>query len=160
MDGVDIRRARLADLPAIVALLADDDFGESREDSTTPLIRSYIDAFHAIDDDPNQLLAVLEAHGRTVGTLQISFIPGLSYRGAWRGQLEAVRIASDCRNMGLGTQLIDWAVAECRKRGCTQIQLLTNRQRAAAHRFYERLGFVGSHFGYKLVLAAAKAPPA
>ena len=109
-------------------------------------------AFEAIDADPNQLLAVAEDDRGVIGTLQLSFIPGLSRKGAWRGQIEAVRVARDCRSEGLGRRMIEWAIAQCRGRDCALVQLTTDKARPDAHRFYEQLGFVASHIGYKLSL--------
>ncbi|PWJ94913.1 acetyltransferase (GNAT) family protein [Mesorhizobium loti] len=84
-----------------------------------------------------------------VGTLQITFLAGLSRKGAWRGQIEAVRVAGHRRSGGIGRQMMEWAIAQCRARGCSLVQLTTDRSRADAHRFYESLGFIGSHLGYK-----------
>jgi GNAT superfamily N-acetyltransferase len=147
-----IRRAERRDLASIVGLLADDVLGQSRELVSDPLSSDYVTAFDAIDADPNQLLAVMVEDDQPIGTLQISFIPGLARRGAWRGQIEAVRVASDRRSEGLGEKMFAWAIAECRKRGCAFVQLTTDRHRADAHRFYERLGFEPTHIGYKLTL--------
>lgn len=154
MDPHDLafRRAGSADLPAIVALLADDALGSGREDASLPLHEAYLDAFAAIDRDANQLLAVAVVHGDVVGTVQLSFIPGLSRFGAWRGQVEAVRIHRDHRSGGLGREMLAWAIARCRERGCALVQLTTDRTRDDAHRFYERLGFQATHLGYKLPL--------
>ena len=153
MTAVIFRCAELADLPDIVALLADDELGKSREDASEPLSPRYVDAFCAIDDDPNQIQAVAVLEGMIIGTLQISFIPGLSRMGAWRGQIEGVRVSASHRREGLGQQMFEWAINECRKRGCDLVQLTTDKARPDAHRFYERLGFVGSHYGYKLLIA-------
>jgi ribosomal protein S18 acetylase RimI-like enzyme len=152
MSDVAFRRATEADLPAIVAMLADDGLGQGREDASLPLAPAYLDAFAAIDADPNQLLAVAEADGTVVGTLQLTFLPGLSHKGAWRGQVESVRVASRQRGSGLGQRMLDWAIAECRARGCRMVQLTTDKSRTDAHRFYARLGFVASHEGFKLKL--------
>jgi GNAT superfamily N-acetyltransferase len=95
---------------------------------------------------------VAETDGRVVATLQLSFIPGLSRRGALRAQIEAVRVAPAERSQGLGQALFTWAIAEARRRGCTLVQLTTDKSRTDAHRFYERLGFVASHEGLKLSL--------
>lgn len=146
------RRARAEDLPAIIALLADDGLGAGREDASLPLAQPYRDAFAAIDADPNQLLAVAEAAGAVVGTLQLSFIPGLSHKGAWRGQVEAVRVAASQRGTGLGQRMFEWAIATCRARGCRMVQLTTDKSRTDAHRFYARIGFTASHEGFKLKL--------
>lgn len=152
MTPVSFRRAELADLPDIVTLLADDELGRSREDAGSPLNPRYIDAFRAIDQDPNQFQAVAVSGGKIVGTPQITFIPGLSRIGSWRGQIEGVRIAAGHRGSGLGRQMFEWAIKHCVGRGCDLVQLTTDKARPDAHRFYERLGFVGSHYGYKLSL--------
>lgn len=143
------RRATSADLPAIVAMLADDPLGAMREDASLPLDPAYAAAFAAIEADPNQYLAVAEVDGRVVGCLQLSFIPGLSRKGQWRGQIESVRVSADQRGSGLGRQMIEWALAECAARGCGSAQLTTDKSRKDAHRFYARLGFVASHEGMK-----------
>lgn len=152
MSAISIRRAQEADLPAIVALLADDELGRAREDLSVPLARAYRDAFAQIDGDPNQLLVVMTDDGKVIGTLQISFLAGLSLRGARRGQIEAVRVAAGRRGERLGQRLLEWAIETCRERGCRIAQLTTNKSRLDAHRFYERLGFKASHLGYKLDL--------
>ncbi len=144
-----IRRATRADVPAIVAMLADDALGVSRERPGDPV---YEAAFDAVTADPNQLLVVAEVAGEPAGTLQLTFIPGLSRLGAVRAQIEAVRIRSDQRGSGLGGELVGWAVDTARERGCALVQLTTDVSRADAHRFYERLGFRASHVGMKLAL--------
>lgn len=149
---IALRRATLEDLPAIVAMLSDDALGATREDASLPLDAAYLAAFAAIDSDPNQLLAVAERDARPVGCLQLTFLPGLSRRGAWRGQIESVRIASEARGAGLGRQMFDWAIETCRERGCALVQLTTDTARQDAHRFYEELGFIPSHVGFKLAL--------
>jgi ribosomal protein S18 acetylase RimI-like enzyme len=152
MNDLTFRRASAADLEDIVALLADDELGRKREDPDPPLNPRYIDAFAAIDADRNQFLVVVEEGGQIVGCLQLSFIPGLSRLGLWRGQIESVRIASTRRGGGLGKRMFEWAIEECRKRGCEIVQLTTDKSRTDARRFYEGLGFVASHEGMKLTL--------
>ena len=148
MSDFEIRRATADDRPAIVAMLADDPLGARRESPDD--LATYQAAFERIDRDPGQRLVVAVRDGRTVGTLQLTVIPGLSRRGATRSIIEAVRIHSDERGGGLGTQLIQWAVDESRREGCVLVQLTSDATRTDAHRFYERLGFVASHEGMKL----------
>jgi GNAT superfamily N-acetyltransferase len=150
---IELRRAVAGDLPAIVRLIAADQLGSSRETLTDGEgVRPYAIAFKAIDDDPAQLLVVGTDGGEPVCTMQLSFIPGLARRGALRAQIEAVRVAEEYRGAGLGSAMLEWAIAEARRRGCALVQLTTDKSRADAHRFYERLGFVPSHLGMKLRL--------
>lgn len=147
-----IRPAATDDLPAIIALLADDVLGRTREDASLPPADAYVRAFDAMMADGNQIQAVAEQGGMVVGTLQITIIPGLSRMGQTRGQIEGVRVAASARGTGLGEALIRWAIETCRTRGCALVQLTTDRSRTDAHRFYDRLGFTASHLGYKLTL--------
>ena len=136
-------------MPAIVDLLADDVLGQDRENIGSPLHSDYFDAFEAIEDDPNQVFVVFEAEDVIVGCLQLSFIPGLSRQGAWRGQIESVRISSERRGAGMGKEMINWAIDTCRDRGCQIIQLTSDKTRHDAAEFYCALGFVASHEGFK-----------
>jgi len=151
---VVLRRAQADDIPAIVALLAADQLGATRDGvRTAEDLAAYQAAFRAIQGDPAHVLVVVESGGTIVGTMQLSVIPGLARRGALRAQLEAVRVHEAWRGRGLGAAMLAWAVSEARRRGCALVQLTTDKSRTAAHRFYERLGFVASHEGMKLALA-------
>ncbi|MHC5259202.1 GNAT family N-acetyltransferase [Streptomyces sp. UC4497] len=150
MGDLEIRPAAAEDIPEIVAMLADDPLGAQREspEDLTP----YLAAHARLTADANQHLVVAVREGRVVGTLQLSIIPGLSRKGSTRSIIEAVRIHADERGSGLGTQLIEWAIDESRRQQCQLVQLTSDATRTDAHRFYERLGFVGSHMGFKLQL--------
>ena len=145
-----IRDAVPADLPAIIDLLADDVLGRAREAATVD--PAYARAFHAIEQDPNHRLLVAEQDERIVGCFQLTYLPGLSRGGAWRAQIESVRIAAPVRGGGIGATMMRWAVERARERGCALVQLTTDKRRPDAHRFYRRLGFEASHEGMKLML--------
>ncbi|MEU8794371.1 GNAT family N-acetyltransferase [Streptomyces sp. NPDC048643] len=150
MADLEIRAAVAGDVPAIVAMLADDPLGVQREspDDLTP----YLGALERLSADPNQHVVVAVRDGRVVGTLQLTVIPGLSRKGATRSVIEGVRIHAAERGSGLGTQLIEWAIDESRRQDCQLVQLTSDASRTDAHRFYERLGFEASHVGFKLAL--------
>ncbi|MFF0163098.1 GNAT family N-acetyltransferase [Streptomyces sp. NPDC005263] len=150
MEDLEIRAATRVDVPAIVAMLADDPLGAQREslDDLTP----YLAALERLASDPHQHLVVAVREGRVVGTLQLTVIPGLSRRGSTRSIIEGVRIHADERGSGLGTRLIEWAIEESRRQDCQLVQLTSDTTRTDAHRFYERLGFAASHVGFKLHL--------
>ena len=148
---ITIRRARRGDVASIVAMLADDALGGPRERVEDPLPQSYLAAFGRVDGDPNiQLVVAEDREGAVVGCLQLCILPGLSSQGTSRGLIEDVRVASHCRSRGIGEQLVQWAVAEARARGCRLVELLTHQTRVDAQRFYERLGFARSHVGMTL----------
>jgi ribosomal protein S18 acetylase RimI-like enzyme len=149
-ENIIIRRAERRDVPAIVALLADDPLGAKREHARTPLPSSYYDAFDAIASDPNHELVVMETDGDVAGTLQLTILPHLTYRGGRRGHIEAVRVHTAQRGAGLGRRLIQWAVDRARERGCHVVQLTTDASRPDAVAFYETLGFRSTHVGMKL----------
>jgi GNAT superfamily N-acetyltransferase len=145
------RDATLADLPAIVTLLAEDTLGEKREDPSLPLDPRYIAAFEIIAANPDQRQIVATRDGVVIATMQLTFIPGIAFKGAWRGQIEA-RVAEALRGGGIGAALIDHSVELCRARGCRMVQLTSHKSRDRAHAFYERLGWTRSHEGFKLKL--------
>src|SRR3954452_8330800 len=145
---IGIRPAGRGDVAAIVAMLADDALGRTRERIEDPLPSSYFQAFDRVTRDPNLALVVAEGEsGEVVGCLQLCILPGLSSQGASRALIEDVRVASHCRSRGIGEQLVQWAIAEAQSKGCKLVELLTHNTRVDAQRFYKRLGFATSHAG-------------
>lgn len=149
MDGLTFRDATQSDLPFIIGLAVGNSVVPTEDQPDNPHHPAYLAAFEAISADPNQRLVVAELAGERVGTVQITFIPGLLRLGMWRGLLESVHIVSHLRSQGLGARMVRWALEECRERGCGMVQLTSNKLRLDAHRFYERLGFKKSHEGFK-----------
>jgi GNAT superfamily N-acetyltransferase len=146
----EIRPATRLDLAKILALLAEDSLSDPPEDGAAGA--GHFAAFEAIAEDPNHELVVATLEGEVVGTLQLSFLPGLANGGAWRAQIEGVRVRKDLRNLQLGSRLMEWVIRKAKERGCRVIQLTSNRSRVDAQRFYSRLGFKASHVGMKLQL--------
>jgi GNAT superfamily N-acetyltransferase len=150
---VVLRIATAADLMAIVDLIAADQLGATRDGVRDEAdLTAYRAAFESIDADPAHLLLVADQGCEVVGTMQLSFLPGLARRGALRAQIEAVRVAQSQRGSGLGAAMMRWAIDEASRRGCALVQLTSDKARTDAHRFYARLGFVASHEGMKLAL--------
>jgi GNAT superfamily N-acetyltransferase len=152
MTDLVFRPATAADVADIVALIVDDQLGAERDIASVPVGEEYVAAFRAIDADPNQLLIVAVAGQEVVGTAQLTFLPGLARRGAWRMQIEAVRVAASRRGQGLGREMLQWCIQVARDRGCALVQLTSDARRTDAQRFYGSLGFVDSHIGFKLAL--------
>ena len=152
MSELAFRFATQSDLAAIVALLMDDEVGESREQGGDVLAPEYTKAFAQMQAMPGNrnLLAVQD--GRIVGTLHLAYVPGLSRKGAKRAIVEAVRVASEMRGQNIGTALLKRAIAIARDDGCTLVQVTSDKRRKRAHLFYRRLGFEQSHEGFKLEL--------
>ncbi len=149
---IAIRTATRADLPVIIAMLANDHLGSKRERYADPLPDVYYSAFDAIDGDPNNEVVVAERDGRIIGTLQLTLIPNLTYQGGVRALIEGVRVDSTMRSAGIGRILFEWAIDRAKRRGCHMVQLTADKTRPDAHRFYESLGFSATHEGMKLHL--------
>lgn len=152
MSELIFRPAKREDLPSIVRMLADDDLGSQRERFEDPLPESYYKAFERIANDVNHELIVVDIDGEVVGTLQLMFLPSISYQGGVRAQVESVRVDRKFRGRGIGSKMMKWVVERARGRDAHLVQLTTHRSREDAHRFYERLGFTKSHLGMKLNL--------
>ncbi len=159
-DTFTVRDAMRADLPAIVAMLADDPLGATREQPGEPLLPAYEAGFRAIAEDPRVRLLVAELGGEVVGTLQLTFLAGISRKGSERALIEAVRIAAPHRGKGLGKRLMEAALALAEARGAAMAQLTTDASRKDAHRFYDEFGFHPTHIGYKMSLPRRKAAAA
>lgn len=148
---MNIRKAERKDLESIVEMIADDVLGKKRESFQVPLPKEYLDAFERIQSDDNQELMVMEdENAEVIGTLQLSFIQYLTYRGGIRAQIEAVRIRKDKRGLGIGKLLFEWAIDRSKERKAHVLQLTSDKQRPDAIRFYEDLGFNATHEGMKL----------
>jgi GNAT superfamily N-acetyltransferase len=152
MSKAIFRSATRADLSSIVRLLADDEMGSMRERYEDPLPEAYVSAFEQIDKDSNHELIVAELNGEIIGTLQLMFLPSISVQGGLRAQVESVRVDKKYRGRGIGSELMKWTIERVKEHGAHVVQLTTHRSRDDAHRFYERLGFSGSHLGMKLSL--------
>ncbi|WP_373517728.1 GNAT family N-acetyltransferase [Pricia sp.] len=148
-----IREAKKADVPMIVAMIANDKLGQLRENYLNPLPNTYYEAFENIAADPNQELMVMETkNGLVIGTLQLSFIQYLTYQGGIRAQIEAVRVHKEYRGQGIGQHLFEWAIHRAKEKKAHVVQLTTDKKRPEALKFYEKLGFTASHEGMKLHL--------
>lgn len=146
-----IRKATATDVSTIVAMLADDEFGKTRENYQHPLPPEYLEAFQVIQQDQNQELMVVEnEQGEIIGTMQLSFIRYLTYQGGTRAQVEAVRIRKDQRGSGIGKKLLEWAINRAREKKAHLLQLTTDKKRPDAIRFYQELGFIATHEGMKM----------
>lgn len=150
MTDVVFREAVEGDVAALVAMLADDMLGRSREVVSDPPAPTYLEAFRRVKADPYDMLIVAERDGRVIGCAQLTLLKGLSRQGALRGQIESVRVAAEARGEKVGEALIRDLVERARKAGCSLVQLTSDVRRERAHAFYERLGFTATHVGMKL----------
>lgn len=150
-ESISIRPCREEDLEHVVALLADDELGSGRESATTNAA-AYADAFRDIDQDPRNTVFLAEGDGRVLGCYQLTIIANLTFEGGRRALIEGVRVAEFARGKGIGEKMMDHAIAIAREQSCRIVQLTSNKQRSDALRFYERLGFIPSHVGFKLYL--------
>ncbi len=146
------RLATIEDLSEIIAMLADDALGKTREDHSNEGSQKYIDAFQKIISDPNQELTIVEMNKEKVATFHLSFIQYLTHGGGLRAQVEAVRTNSKFRGQGIGKKVFEYIISRAKEKGCIMVQLTTDKQRPGAIRFYESIGFSPTHEGMKLKL--------
>ena len=150
---MNFRKATENDVAVIIEMIADDELGNKRENFKIPLPEEYLKAFDKINSDDNQELIVVENQDiEIIGTLQLSFIQYLTYRGGIRAQIEAVRIRKDKRGIGIGKIMFEWAINRAKERKAHLVQLTTDKKRPKAIKFYEELGFTQSHEGMKMHL--------
>lgn len=147
---LSFREAQHDDLPTIIAMLSDDTLGATRDGMQC--LSVYTQALEAINAQAGNSVIVAIMEGEVVGVLQLTMIPGLSRGGMLRAQIESVRVSSRHRGQRLGKALFDHAIERARKAGCGLVQLISDKQRTDALRFYEELGFVASHERLKLSL--------
>ena len=152
IQSLTYRKAAINDLEQIVNLLLEDELGQTRESKKPELNQNYVDAFHRIDGDLNQYLMVVEGGGEIVATCHLTIMPSLTFTGATRMQIEAVRVAEKYRGQKIGEWMMDAAIAYAKSKGATILQLTTNKKRPRAKTFYEKVGFEASHEGMKLYL--------
>ncbi len=137
------RKASINDLPKIVAMIADDELGQARENFQIPLPSEYLEAFERITSDENQELMVLEDKKKEIiGTLQLSFIQYLTYRGGIRAQIEAVRIRKDKRGLGIGRTMFEWAISRAKRKNAHLIQLTTDKKGLKPLSFTKNWAFI------------------
>ena len=152
MTSLMIREAREADLSALIALFAADPLGGHGDTLDADAFPSYLAAFKAIEASPDQTLYAAELNGEVVGTFQTMITTSLTGRGSSSLIIEAVQTRNDLRGQGIGAKMIEYCIADARRRGVRLVQLTSNAARKDAHRFYERLGFKPSHLGFKMAL--------
>lgn len=152
IDEALLRRATEADAQAIIDLLANDAVSAARGDVASEADRHlYLTGLAEILADPSNDLLVADVGGEVIGTFQLTLIPGMARRGSRRLLVEAVRVRGDRRSAGLGSAMMRWVTDEAAPLlGASLVQLTSDAARVDAHRFYERLGFVGSHRGFKI----------
>lgn len=150
--AVTIKVAGRNDLPAIVAILAADRLFGARDTTDAAAFPDYERAFEAIVADPRLTLYVARREGEVVGTFQLVLFHALLRHGALIAIAEAVHVRPDARGLGIGRAMMDFAIAEGKRRGAASLQLTSNKKRLDAHRFYERIGFERRHEGFKIDL--------
>ena len=163
--AVVLRQALAGDVPAVVALLAEEPgrsgggAGGGGGGAGDGDLQPYLAAFTAIAADPAHLLAVaVDGALQVVGVMHWVFVPELLGHGARRAQLELVRVAHGHRAAGavggggLGRAMVAWGVDHARQQGCTHVQVVADRHRNDLNRFYAALGFTQVHRGWRLAV--------
>ncbi len=145
-----MRSAREADVPTLVDLLVQGALVADKEEPGNP--EAYGDALAEVRSAPGCDVLVAEVEGSVVGMCQLVLFRHLEAAGGRCAEIESVHVHPSWRGRGIGGVLLEAAVSRASSAGCYRVQLTSNKERSAAHRFYERHGFAATHEGYKRVL--------
>jgi ribosomal protein S18 acetylase RimI-like enzyme len=149
------REAQRGDVAMIAALIrmGASSNPSSREEAMREASHpDYLLAFDSVIASAESLLCVAEQDGRVVGTFQLTFIPGIAERGRLRSKIESVHVDPEYRGQGIGRKMIAHALVLAKARGAGVMELSSNKNRLAAHRFYRELGFEQRYEGFKKLL--------
>ncbi len=147
---VRVRRARAADLPALANLYDELHLGEYRVARAAP--SQMRRAFEALTRGRDHHILVAESEGEIVGTLHLLIFRHLGHGLHPAAIAENVVVRGDHRSKGIGETMLAEAARIARVNRCYKMALTTNVARKRAHRFYERLGWRRTHYGYSLGL--------
>lgn len=146
MTNVAIRAATEADLPAVLALYAQ----PGVDDGDTLPLADAAAIFRTMARYPYYRLFVVEQQERVVATYTLLVMENIAHQGASSAIVEQVMVDPDSQGSGLGTLMMEHAIAESRARGCYKLALSSNVKRTRAHAFYDGLGF--ERHGYSFLL--------
>jgi GNAT superfamily N-acetyltransferase len=143
-----VRQARAEDLPGMIGAIADDTVGghgDAWSEETRPI---YEAAFREIAASDRDVLLVAETASEIAGLAHVSFMRILADRGALAAQVRTVFVRKAWRGRNVGAAIMAEAERLARERGAYALALVSNKKRADAHRFYERLGYARTHEGF------------
>ena len=138
--------AKREHLESIVNLLKNDFLGKNRQDDC---IENYNDAWDKIENDVNNNIVIGILNQEVICCAQITYIPGLTYSGKARLQIEGVRVIDSLTGKGVGKLLFDYIEKIARNKNCILLQLTTDKLREEATNFYNKIGYKASHIGMK-----------
>lgn len=137
------RRALEADLPQLLALLAElDDEPPLSMTEALPLWRAL--------ESAGGSYYLLEHEGEAVGAFCLLVYPLLVHGGQRQAVVDAVVVRRALRGQGWGKRLMQAAMALAAEAGAGKLALSSNRRRLDAHAFYRALGF--AQHGISLVV--------
>jgi|SRR5215469_816511 len=148
--AIRIRRARPADLPVLIALYKE----LHRDDDSyrSPSLKEMRGAFAAIARNRDHQLLVAHRGGNVIGALHLMIFRHLGHSLRPAATLEKVVVKEAHRSRGVGELMMAAAEQIARRNRCYKMSLTTNLKRHRARRFYERLGWRRTHFGYSIEL--------
>ena len=94
-----------------------------------------------IDNSEVGRILVARQGSDIVGMVNLLFTVSTAL-GARVALLEDMVVHSEFRGSGIGSALLQYAIAFARSVGCQRITLLTDRTNVPAQRFYQRHGFI------------------
>jgi ribosomal protein S18 acetylase RimI-like enzyme len=148
--SVAVREAEDRDLDALLRLyeqLADGQTGSMPADPRDALaILAEIRSLSA------RALLVAVVGERVVGTADCLIVVNLTHAGNPWAIVENVVVDADTRRAGIGSALMGAVLERAERAGCYKVQLISRKDRPAAHAFYRSLEFEASAEGFRRYL--------
>lgn len=130
--------ASLADIPALCRLL---DLLFEQEVEFKPDLAAQTLGLELIIKSPDTgTIIVARENSELIAMVNILYTVSTAL-GARVGMLEDMVVSTSARGSGVGSKLIEFALAYAAKQGCKRMTLLTDHDNELAHRFYQKHGF-------------------
>jgi GNAT superfamily N-acetyltransferase len=145
---INIRLARLEDVPAILQIYAQPDFDNGKILTQKEAEKIFLKQ----QQYPDYEVFVAEIDNEIIGTFALLIMENMAHQGTSSAIVEDVGVLPNFQNQGIGKQMMEFAMQKAKEKGCYKLVLSSNLKRQKAHQFYESLGFCKHGFSFLVEL--------
>jgi (aminoalkyl)phosphonate N-acetyltransferase len=139
-----IRKALLNDDEAVYEMICDLEEQKLNRNSFSNIYRKNV------SNSPNRYF-IIENEKSIIGFINIH-IKSILHHADEVAEIEEFIIKEDLRSSGIGGQIIKYIIDMLKNENILNLELVSNMRRDKAHRFYEKNGFIKSHYGFTMNL--------